>query len=129
MKYISITLTLLSSMFYSTMLFAVTSHFQMPIRYGGVDNLDAWNLTTETFVPITVRHYGEETRYYIEVNNRPVSDIFLMEGDEEISIDVPVELEHKHGAQNFKVCSVALHGSIGSRICTDAELFLIEAIK
>lgn len=124
MKYLILFMALFSSMS-----LAATSHFQTPIRYGGVDNLDAWHLTPDAFVPITIRHFGSETSYYIEVNNQQVTDVFLMDGEDILTVDVPVTLENRHGAQMFKVCSVALHGSLGSRICTKAELFLIEATK
>ncbi len=119
----------LSMAFFSSMSWAATSHFQTPVRYGGSDNLDAWHLTPDAFVPITIKHHGNETGYYIEVNNKQVTDVFTMDGNDLMTVDVPVTLENRHGAQLFKVCSVALHGSLGSRICTKAELFLIEATE
>ena len=113
---------------FSSFVNSSTSHFQIPAKYGGEDDLDAWHYSSQAFVPITIKHIGKTTPYYIEVNNEKMSDVFQMEGEESVSIDVPVTLEKKHGAQYFRVCSVAFHGDVGSRICTKAELFLIEAL-
>ncbi|MCG3816105.1 hypothetical protein I3256_09150 [Photobacterium damselae] len=103
-----------------------SSHFQKPIQYGGEQELDAWYYVPEANVPIVIRHIGDKTPYYIEVDEQQISDIFYLKGEEEISIDVPIKLKNKKGAQFFKICSVAFHGSMGSRICTKAELFLIQ---
>ncbi|PSW30472.1 hypothetical protein C9J21_18650 [Photobacterium phosphoreum] len=108
---------------------ASSYHFQAPVVYGGEDSLDAWHYTEAVTVPIKVKHIGEKTPYYLEVNNQQISDVFYLEGEEEISVDVPITLEAKHGSQLFRICSVAFHGAVGSRICTKAELFLIQPIN
>ncbi|USD63098.1 hypothetical protein J4N45_19040 [Vibrio sp. SCSIO 43140] len=86
------------------------------------DSLKRWQ-PREAFVPLTINHIGEATRYYLEVNNEPVTELFTLEGNEKVSVDVPVTLENRQGAQLFKVCSVSLTEAAGSRICSKVELF------
>ncbi|WP_234497542.1 hypothetical protein [Vibrio maritimus] len=86
------------------------------------DSLERWQ-PADAFIPITVSHGGPDTDYYIEVNNEPVTNVFTMTDNDTLSVDVPVKLEARKGAQLFKVCSVSLAGSTGMRICSEAELF------
>lgn len=107
------------------MTFAGT-HMHSPVNYGGDDYLDAWNVSLKAFIPISITNRGELTPYYIEVNNSPVSAVFTMSDRETLDVEVPVVLSNRHGPQEFNVCSIALHGDVGSRICTKAELFFIK---
>lgn len=86
-------------------------------------SLNRYQVPGEAYVPITISHKGKGTRYYIEVNNIAISDLFVMEDGETLDLDVPVDLENRHGGQKFRVCSVSLNGMSGSRICTNVELF------
>lgn len=90
-----------------------------------VDSLERYQDPNSAFVPITIRHDGDETRYYVEVNNKPVSNVFTMTDGETLDIDVPVKIERQQGGQVFKVCSVSLTESAGARVCSEVELFAL----
>ncbi|MGL6313618.1 hypothetical protein [Vibrio sp. WXL103] len=101
--------------------FAYQHNHSSPADLWSKDSLERWQ-PAEAVVPITINHMGEATRYYLEVNNQPVTNVFMLE-DETVSVDVPVILEDRHGGQLFKVCSVSMQGSAGARICSEVELF------
>ena len=90
-----------------------------------VDSLERYQDPNTASIPITIRHDGQDTRYYIEVNNKPVSNVFTLTDGETLDIDVPVKIKRQQGGQVFKVCSVSLNESAGARVCSEVELFAL----
>lgn len=88
------------------------------------DALERWQ-SRDALIPISIGHRGETTDYYIEVNDRPVTHIFQMSNEEMLSVDVPVTLDYKYGAQVFLVCSVSLTDTAGSKLCSEVALYNI----
>lgn len=95
-----------------------------PASLWSKDSLERYQSVNDAYVPITISHKGEATEYFIEVNSKPVSEVFTLD-DESISIDVPVNLEPKEGNQSFRICSVSLSQGVGTRVCNKTELIAL----
>lgn len=90
------------------------------------DSLERYQ-ATKAFIPIAITNQGENMSYYLEVNNQPVTDVFILQDGESVSLDVPIQLKDQQGGQLFKVCSVSLADISGARICSNVELFNLYA--
>ena len=88
--------------------------------------MNAWFPTRDASVPIKVSHKGNGTEYFIEVDGRQASDKFILNDGNVVELDVPVTLKDIDGKQEISVCSIADHGTMKSRICTHADLYLIK---
>lgn len=102
--------------------FAYQHEHSSPTDNWAEDSLDRYQ-TKEAFIPISIVNAGDGIPYYIEVNNRQVTDIFVLDDGESVNIEVPVTMEDHHGGQHFNVCSVSSVGMSGARVCSNVELF------
>ena len=108
--------------FLSTHVMAYQHEHSSPTDNWSKDSLERYQ-PSAAFIPIEINNTGNKIPYYIEVNNKQVTDIFLLDDGESVALNVPVKLKNHHGAQHFYVCSVSTAGMSGARVCSNVELF------